>query len=139
MLSLPDFREKQIAFAFLEDKEKISFKNDNIVVSDKDGDIKHQSTCYRLFVLFVVGNMTLTSGLLERAKKFGFSIVIMNSHLRVLETICSKAEGNTILRKKQYFYDKTDIAAHIISNKIFNQATLLRNKREKKPKMKKEL
>ena len=131
MMSTRDFEYKQIAFVFTEEGEKISFKNDNLLITDAEGKIKHQSTCYRLFILFVCGDYCLTSGLLDRSKKFGFSIVFMTSNLRVISMIPSKAEGNVLLRRKQYLYDKTEIAAHIISNKIHNQCGLLKAKRKK--------
>lgn len=130
-MSTRDFEYKQIAFVFTEEGEKISFKNDNLLITDAEGKIKHQSTCYRLFILFVCGDYCLTSGLLDRSKKFGFSIVFMTSNLRVISMIPSKAEGNVLLRRKQYLYDKTEIAAHIISNKIHNQCGLLKAKRKK--------
>lgn len=131
MMSTKDFEFKQIAFVFTSEGEKISFKNDNIVVTDSDGKVKHQSTCYRLFILFICGDYCLTSGLLERSKKFGFNIVFMTASLRITCILPSKAEGNVLLRKKQYAYDKTEIASHIISNKIHNQCALLKNKRHK--------
>ena len=130
-MSTRDFEFKQIAFVFTDQGEKISFKNDNLIITDFDGNIKHQSTCYRLFLLFICGDYCLTTGLLERSKKFGFSIVFMTPNLRITSMLSSKAEGNVLLRKKQYDYDKTDIAAHIISNKIHNQCTLLKKKRKK--------
>lgn len=130
-MSTRDFEFKQIAFVFTDEGEKISFKNDNIVITDADGNIKHQSTCYRLFILFICGNYCLTTGLLERSKKFGFSIVFMTPNLRVTAMLPSKAEGNVLLRKKQYEYDKTEIASHVISNKIHNQCALLKKKRQK--------
>ena len=74
MLSLPDFEEKTVIFALLSRDDKLSFKNDNVIIKN-DGVIKHQSSCYRLFALFIVGHATITTGLLQRAKKFGFSIV----------------------------------------------------------------
>ena len=42
MMSLPDFKQKQIIFALLGMGEKLSFKNDNIVITDAYGKIKHQ-------------------------------------------------------------------------------------------------
>ena len=48
MLTLPDFKQKQIVFAFLSYGEKIRFSNDNLIILDEDGNIKHQSTCYKL-------------------------------------------------------------------------------------------
>lgn len=131
MMSGRDFEHKQVAFVFTSDEERISFKNDNLVVTDKDGRVKHQSTCYRLFALFICGDFCLTSGLLERSKKFGFTIVFMTPNLRVTSILPSRAEGNVLLRKRQYSYDKQEIAAHIIANKIHNQAYLLKKKRNK--------
>lgn len=131
MMSTRDFEHKQIAFVFTTDGEKISFKNDNLIVTDKDGKIKHQSTCYRLFALFICGDFCLTSGVLERSKKFGFTIVFMSPNLRITSIMPSKAEGNVLLRKKQYSYEKTEIASHVIANKIHNQTFLLKKKRKK--------
>lgn len=131
MMSTRDFEHKQIAFVFTERGEKISFKNDNLIVTDKEGRIKHQSTCYRLFILFVCGDTCLTSGLLERSRKFGFSIVFMSSNLRIRTILPAKAEGNVLLRRKQYAYDKKEIASHIIANKIHNQCCILKKKRGK--------
>ncbi len=131
MMSTRDFECKQIAFVFINRGEKISFKNDNIVITDAEGKIKHQSTCYRLFLLFICGDYCLTTGILDRASKFGFNLVFMNPNLRVTKIIPSKAEGNVLLRKKQYAYEKTDIASHIISNKIHNQNELLKQRRHK--------
>jgi len=130
-MSTRDFECKQIAFVFINRGEKISFKNDNIVITDAEGKIKHQSTCYRLFLLFICGDYCLTTGILDRASKFGFNLVFMNPNLRVTKIIPSKAEGNVLLRKKQYAYEKTDIASHIISNKIHNQNELLKQRRHK--------
>ncbi len=131
MMSARDFEYKQIAFVFTNEGEKISFKNDNLIVSDAEGKVKHQSTCYRLFILFVCGDYCLTTGLLDRSRKFGFSIVFMSPNLRMTAMLPARAEGNVLLRKKQYAHDKTDIAARVISNKIRNQSALLKKKRKK--------
>lgn len=131
MLTAPDFRMKQIVIILTNQGEKLSFKNDNIVVTDVNGDIKHQSTCYRLFALFIVGNITITSGVLQRADKFGFTLVLMAQSLRVLGIWGSKTEGNVILRKKQYDYTGMAIAKRLVANKITNQLTVLCNIRKK--------
>lgn len=130
-MSTRDFEYKQIAFVFTGKGEKISFKNDNLLITDENGKIKHQSTCYRLFLLFICGDYCITSGLLDRANKFGFNIVLMTPNLRVTKIIPSKAEGNVLLRRRQYEYDKTDIAARVIANKIHNQNFLLKKRRNK--------
>lgn len=131
MMSTRDFECKQIAFVFTNRGEKISFKNDNLVITDSEGKLKHQSTCYRLFLLFICGDYCVTTGILERASKFGFNIVFMSPNLRVTKIIPSKAEGNVLLRKRQYENESTNIAAHVIANKIHNQNYLLKKKRKK--------
>lgn len=131
MLTAPDFEQKQIIFALISDGDKLSFKNDNIVIKDADGEIKHQSTCYRLFALFVVGHICITSGLLQRAEKFGFSIVFMTPYLRVYGFWGLNEKGNVLLRRKQYDYKGLEIARMIVSNKINNQLEALKNIRQK--------
>lgn len=131
MLSLPDFKNKQIIIAFLGNGDKISFKNDNVIVSNFEGDIKHQSTCYRLFALFIVGHITVTSGLLQRAKKFGFNITFLTYGLKPYGNWTYKTEGNVLLRQKQYSYVGTEIARHIVKNKILCQTNCLQNRRDK--------
>ncbi|MDE0119028.1 MAG: type V CRISPR-associated endonuclease Cas1 [Bdellovibrionales bacterium] len=136
MLSTPDFREKQIILALLSHGDKLSFKNDNIIITDENKKIKHQSTCYRLFSLFVVGHLSITTGLLQRAKKFGFSIVFMNHSLKPYAYWNASAEGNVLLRKKQYNYDSLDIANRLVHNKIHNQVQVLQKIRNKESKLK---
>ncbi|MCY4320876.1 MAG: CRISPR-associated endonuclease Cas1, partial [Bdellovibrionaceae bacterium] len=136
MLSTPDFREKQIILALLSHGDKLSFKNDNIIITDENKKIKHQSTCYRLFSLFVVGHLSITTGLIQRAKKFGFSIVFMNHSLKPYAYWNASAEGNVLLRKKQYQYNSLDIAIRLVHNKIHNQIQALQKIRDKKSELK---
>jgi len=135
MLSLPDFKQKQIIFALLSHGEKMSFKNDNLVIREMDGTIKHQSTCYRLFALFIVGHITVTTGLLQRAKKFGFSIFFLSHSLSPYGNWLSAIQGNVILRRKQYGYSDTLIAQHIVKNKIEQQIGVLNQRRDKSDKL----
>lgn len=131
MLNANDFKKKQIIFLFTNVGEKLSFSNDNIVVKDNEGKIKYQSTCYRLFMICVVGNISITSGLIQRSKKFGFSICLMSTTFKVYEVLGSRMEGNTLLRRHQYDYDGDEIGRKIEQNKIKNQAQALRNIRRK--------
>lgn len=132
MLSEPDFIEKKILVVFTHNEEKISFKNDNVVILDKDNQIKKQLSCYRVFAIFIVGGISLTSGIISRSKKFGFSIVLFTTSFKVYSTINFSLEGNTLLRKKQYTTTKeTEIATQIIINKIENQKSILKKLRNK--------
>ena len=126
MLSRTDFEKKQILFVFGGDGQKISFQNDNIVVKDAEGNIIHQSTCYRLYLLCIVGNASITTGLLQRANKFKFTICLMTATLRVYQVIGKRLEGNTMLHRKQYEYVGTDLGKAIIQNKLENQLAALK-------------
>lgn len=137
MLTLPDFNQKKIVVVFTQEGDKISFQNDNILIKDINNKIKYQYTCYKIFIIMIVGGFTITSGLIERANRFGFSIVFMTHSLRVYLTINSKMEGNTLLREKQYNNIESDlIAKRIVINKIKNQKEQLLKIREKDDELK---
>ena len=136
MLNANDFKKKQIIFLFTNEGGKLSFLNDNIIVKNKEGGIKYQSTCYRLFMICVVGNISITSGLIQRSKKFGFSICLMTTTFKVYEILGARMEGNTLLRKHQYEYTENDIGRKIEQNKIKNQSQILKNIRGKNQIMK---
>lgn len=131
MLSLPDFREKNIVISFASEGQSVSFKNDNLIVKDGDGNTILQTSCYRIFSVIIVGGTTLTSGIIERSKKFGFSIYLMSYGLKPIGMWNSSAEGNFLLRKKQYLYNDNKIALHLVKNKISNQIELLKSVRHK--------
>lgn len=121
-------------FVFFNQGEKLSFSNDNLVVRTSEGKIKFQCTCYRLFLVFAVGHCSVTSGLIQRSKKFGFSIVMLTQSFHPYQNIGFSLEGNTLLRKAQYSYDSVELACHITANKVTNQRNLLmsiRNKNDK--------
>ena len=131
MLEKNDFIEQKVILVYTYDGEKITFKNDNIVILDNNAKIKYQYSCYKIFLIYVVGGITLTSGIIEKSKKFGFSIILMNTNLKMYQTINFKLEGNTLLRKKQYLCGNTNlIGKYIIINKLENEIgtiKLLRN------------
>ena len=72
MLTLPDFREKKIVFIQAEKdiENQIRFWNSNIRLY-KDGVFVDQISCYLILSLFIVGNVTITSTLIHKAKKYG--------------------------------------------------------------------
>ena len=132
MLTRPDFMEKKVILLFAHNGEKISFKNDNVVIKDKEDKIKFQLSCYNLFSIFIVGGITLTSGIIARSKKFGFSIVLFSSSFKVYATINFQLEGNFLLHEKQYVRnDNDEIAKQIIINKIEIQKKFLKKLRDK--------
>ena len=131
MLSLPDFREKHVVISFAREGQKVSFKNDNLIIIDKEGVVVLQTTCHKIFSLWIIGSTTITSGLLERSKKFGFSIYMLSYSNRLYGMWNSAVEGNFLLRQKQYEYGQLEIAKHIVGCKIENQQALLKTIRKK--------
>lgn len=131
MLELPDFKKKQILVFVPKDGDQLSFLNDNLIIKDKDGKVKYQCTCYQIFSLFVIGNISITSGLIQRANRFKYSICLMSTSLKTYHIISSGLEGNTLLHEKQYEYKGLEIARFIIVNKIRNQRMLLNRIRKK--------
>lgn len=131
MLDRPDFAKQQMVFLFANKGEKISFRNDNMVITDKEGKVKYQVTCYRIFMVFVVGDMSITTGIIRRAKKFGFVICLMTQSFKLYAVIGSRMEGNTLLHRKQYEYQGDEIARFLVKNKIRNQRQALNSFRKK--------
>jgi CRISPR-associated protein Cas1 len=136
MIDKGDFEKKQIIFYFPAYGDRMSFRNDNMLITDSDGKVKLQVTCYRIFIVFVAGDTTITTGLLQRANTFGFSICFMNRNLKVYKVISARMEGNTLLRKRQYQYNELHLARHLISDKITNQKIALMQIRKKTPAIK---
>lgn len=131
VISVNDFSKKQILLLMANEGDKLSFHNDNVLVKDKEGTIKCQSTCYRLFAIYVLGNLSITTGLIQRAKKFGFYIVLFSATFRVYQIIGAPTAGNTILKQKQYEYADIEIAKFIATNKMSNQKRVLKSVRYK--------
>jgi CRISP-associated protein Cas1 len=131
MLQLPDFKEKQIIVIRAEkgaEMPKIRFKNENIAL-ERDGKIVNQVSCHKVFAIFIIGDATITTVLLRKALYYGISIFFLKQNLDTYAAISAIAEGNYVLRSRQYeFTDSLDFAKNLIKNKIFNQLTLLQEK-----------
>lgn len=131
MLSYPDFKEKSIVIVFASDGQYFSFKNDNIIVKDAEDKIVLQTTCYRTLALWIVGHGTVSSGLMERSRKFAFPIYWLSYNFRMIGHWNAPTEGNFLLRKKQYDYQDWTLAKYLVELKINNQITLLKSIRKK--------
>lgn len=137
MLNGNDFKEKQIVFVNMRDGDKLSYQNDNIVVKDDKGKIKHQSSCHQLFALYIIGNYTITSVLIEKSRKMGFSIILMSYSFRVNQILNNGLIGNYLLRRKQYYSNELEIGKKLVLNKIMNQRKGIMNIRKKSEDIKK--
>lgn len=131
MIDKTDFVKKQMIFFFPSSGDKMAFQNDNLIVKEGHGKVKYQITCYRIFLVFVIGDTAITTGLLRRAKKFGFSLCFMNRNMKIYQVIPARMEGNTVLRKIQYEYSELELGRTLIYNKVLNQRTVLIGIRKK--------
>ncbi|NLD09053.1 MAG: type V CRISPR-associated endonuclease Cas1 [Xanthomonadaceae bacterium] len=136
MLSYPDFKTKKLIIIFANEGEHFSFKNDNLLVKNRDDEIILQDTCHRILSLWIVGHGSITTGLLERSKRFGFSIYHLNINFRPLGVWNAVTEGNTLLRQKQYLHTDLDLAAFFVANKLKSQLALLKSTRKKSDELK---
>lgn len=134
MLSFPDFQEKQVVICFAQNDHKINFQNDNLIIRNEKDEVILQNSCYKIFALWVIGSTTLTSGIMERSKKFGFGIHLFSYTFRQYGVWNAPTEGNFLLRTKQYHnLNEIAISQKIIENKIGNQLTQLKSIRNKNP------
>lgn len=87
----------------------------------------------KIFALFVVGHITITSALIEKCQKYGVALVVMKPNLRPIFFWSNPAEANYLLRQRQHLMAKEDlsIAKIIVNNKIRNQIKSLKNTRKK--------
>ena len=133
MLEKEDFKNKQIIVVFSSRGEKLSYKNSNMVITDKNGAVKYQISCYRIFSVFIIGEYSITSGMIKHAMKFNYNISMFTTNFRLYGSIGDRMQGNTLLHRKQYAYDGNEIAAHLVIDKINSEITLLKDKRQKNP------
>ncbi len=133
MLTFPDFKEKQIVFIHGSHKKKVQFANENLVLYSLDTNkIQNRVSCHKIFALFILGDISLTSVLLRKASLYGFTVILMNRNFRTYCVLGGQTEGNFLLRKQQYdCSNELEISRHIVKNKIFNQRNLLKKIRSK--------
>jgi CRISP-associated protein Cas1 len=134
MLSFPDFSEKQVLFIDAEDAKHIRLQNSNLVIENEEAEKCLQVPLAKVFALFLVGNSTFTSASLKAISENGIMVFFLNGNFRTYASFGAQTEGNTILRKAQYFLSDTAslaIAQELIMLKITNQKTLLESVRKK--------
>lgn len=87
----------------------------------------------KILALFVIGNITITTPLIEKCQRNGVALVVMKPNLRPVFFWNNPAEANYLLRQRQYHIgdEGLHIAKGIIINKIANQIKALSNTRKK--------
>lgn len=130
MIQAPDFREKQIFFLDAVDLSQceLSLRNENVFIK-VDGETKDKIPINKLIAIFIIGDMTITSKLLQKIMRAGASIYFLKRNLETYASIGAYAEGNYLLRQKQYALSEKqalEISKNIVANKLRNSLNLLR-------------
>lgn len=130
MLSKTDFAEKQVLFIYgsSDFDNKLKFENSNLTLY-RDGKPANRISAHKLISLFVMGNFSTTNVLIEKFLRNGISIFMLDFNLKQYAQIGSEAEGNYILRHKQYSLSTAqslEISKKLVSAKIRNQLFLLK-------------
>lgn len=87
----------------------------------------------KILALFIIGNIKITTPLIEKCQKFGVALVVLKPSLRPVFFWANYAEANFLLHQRQYELRKDDIsvAKVIVENKLRNQKTALKDTRRK--------
>lgn len=132
MITLPDFKQKQALFIQTERNvsNRIKFQNDNIVFL-KDDKVVNRASCHRVFAVFIIGDIAITSELMKQGLRYGVSFFFLKNNFDLYASINSTAEGNYLLKMRQYTMTNEEelfIARQIVNNKVKNQLRLLKSR-----------
>ena len=131
MLSAPDFLEKQLVVITAEQVKDLSLRNNNLLIKENNK-IVNQISCFKIFCIFIVGEYTISSKLIDRLAKYQICLFCLGYNLKPKWMIGDALQGNYLLREKQYGQlPELEIAKKIIRNKVENQLALLQEIREK--------
>lgn len=142
MLTLPDFRQKQALFIQTERNvsNKIRFQNDNIVFT-KDDKVINRASCHKVFAVFIIGDISITSELMKQGFYHGVSFFFLKNNFDLYASVNAVAEGHYLLKMRQYRMVEAEelfISKEIVKNKVKNQLRLLRTRRAKTQLLKQE-
>lgn len=130
MITPTDAQEKQILFVDPrsdEGKFGLRFANGNLVLT-RDEKATDKISVHRLLAVFVLGDFTMTSKLIEKSKEHGVSLFLLKRNFAPYAALNAEAEGNYLARKRQYSLsekEELELARFLVQNKLKNQARLL--------------
>lgn len=118
------------------EKRQLRVSNGELLLEEESEDGNKTLTkmpFQKILMLFIVGHISITTPLIDKCKKFNVALVVTNLNLRPVFYWADSAEGNFLLRQRQYEMDKNDIsiAKKLVMNKVENQLSLLRKTRMK--------
>jgi CRISPR-associated protein Cas1 len=130
MLTRPEIIAKQLITITVEPGTHayLRLKNKNLVY-EKDGEIVNQCSLTRVLHLLIIGDTSLTTNLIRELNDQGVSVCLLKPNLKPYAYFGFETQANFILRAQQYALTEDanlHIAQAIMSDKIHNQAVLLR-------------
>lgn len=133
MLSISDFREKQLLLVKSEwgSRNRLKLHNQNLVFM-KDDKVVNRLSVSKIFAVFIVGDVSVTTKLIQYLDEWGVSVYFLKSNLDCYASLLPQAEGNYLLREKQYTMSKEeelDIAKMLVQEKVIQQMENLRSSR----------
>lgn len=136
MFTHKDIEHRSIFVINCLEKRSLRVSNGELLLEEEQEGEKRTLTkmpFQKILVVFVVGHITVTTPLVDKCKKYGVALVVVNPSLRPVFLCADSAEANYLLRQRQYAMDKNDIsiAKHLVKNKIANQMALLKRTRMK--------
>lgn len=133
MLTSQDIKSRNVIIVNAIEGKKLNVMMGNIVIKDSNTDeILTKLSFYKVFAIFVIGHLTITSQVLEGCSKHGVNLVILKPSFKPFFRFGNGAEANYLLRERQYrFEHKLVLATKLLHNKAFNQINLLKSIRDR--------
>lgn len=127
MISESDIKYRTVLFITPSTKRSLSVTNGELLLTEENGDVMTKISFRKILAVFIAGKCTITSPLLEAFTRHAIPLCLMKQSLRPVLWHASMAEGNYLLRQRQYNVDKNDvsIAKVLVHNKIENQIRLM--------------
>ena len=133
MFTKKDIEYRSIFLINCFDQKHLRLRTGELLLEDENGKTLTKFPFQKILALFIIGNCTITTPLLDKCRKFGIFVSVMKLNLRPVFTFGNNAEANYIVRERQFAYDINDItiAKQLIYQKISNQRRLLEKTRKR--------
>lgn len=126
MFTIKDIENKSIFVLNCTEGKTMRVSNGELLLETKVDDKRKTLTKFpfqKILAIFVIGNINISSPLIEKCTAYGIPLVITKLSLRPVFVWANQAEANFVLHYRQFQLDKDDIsiAQKLVANKIENQ------------------
>lgn len=131
MFTTKDIETKTIFVLNCSDGKNLRVSNGELLLEEKNSNKVKTLTKFpfqKILAIFVIGNISISSPLIEKCSKFGVALIVTKLSLRPLFVWGNYAEANFVLHHMQYKMESHDIriAKILIANKLENQIANLK-------------